>query len=324
MHFKKSKLGVFSRITALLLTVAMVSIQPVSTEAGFWNLSGSLWAHDPTMAIDGSTWWVPATGQGIQMKWSTNGTQWNDGIQIFGSQLSWWKTYAPAMTTNDCWAPDLKYYRSRYYLFYSVSEFGKNNSAIGLVSCSSINKGDWRDDGLIISSKSGSTAYNAIDPNLVEDKDGKPWLVFGSWFSGIQIVRLDQSTMKTTGSITTIAYKSGGIEGPSIIYKDNYYYLFVSLGECCKGLNSTYKIAVGRSSNVTGPYVDKNGTDMKNGGGTIFDSGNAKWIGPGGQFVFRRSSSSFLLVRHAYDGEKNGDITLLISDLYWSGGWPTY
>jgi arabinan endo-1,5-alpha-L-arabinosidase len=59
------------------------------------------------------------------------------------------------MTNNDVWAPDLEYYRGRYYCFYSVSEFGKNNSAIGLVSCSSISRGDWRDDGVVVSSKAG-------------------------------------------------------------------------------------------------------------------------------------------------------------------------
>lgn len=310
-----------ARIFALMLVAIMLVTMPVS--AAHWGLSGDLGSHDPTIIKEGSTWWSPYTGTGLAMKYSTDGYTWHNGIQIFASELSWWRTYAPNMGSNNVWAPDIQYYSGRYYMFYCVSEFGKNNSAIGLTSCSSIATGDWRDDGMVISSKSGTNAYNAIDPNMVIDSSGKPWLVFGSWFDGIHIVRLNSSTMKPSGTIYSIAYKSGGIEGGCMIYKDGYYYLFASIGVCCQGVNSTYKIIYGRSTSVTGPFVDKNGVDMKNGGGTILDSGNARWVGPGGQDVYK-NGSSYVIARHAYDANNNGAPTLLISDLYFTSGWPTY
>lgn len=291
--------------------------------AAFWNLTGNTVSHDPTLIKESNgLWWAFMTGQGIGVKWSTDGYHWTQGTQVFGSELSWWRNYAPGMGSNDVWAPDCFYYRGRYWLYYSVSQFGTNTSAIGLTSCSSIVAGDWRDDGLVVSTNSGSAA-NAIDPNVFQDASGKPWLVYGSWFDGIKVVRLADSNMKPTGTTYSIARASGGIENPDIVYKDGYYYLFVSKGVCCNGVNSTYRIAYGRSTNLAGPYYDRNGVNMLNGGGTVLDAGNSVWRGPGASDVYRRGSS-YSLIRHAYDATDNGTPKMLISDLYWSGGWPTY
>jgi arabinan endo-1,5-alpha-L-arabinosidase len=293
------------------------------TTAAFWNLTGNVYAHDPCIIKEGNTWWSFQTGTGIGVKYSGDGLNWTQGIQIFGSALSWWKTYAPNMGNNDVWAPDCFYYNGRYWLYYSVSEFGKNNSAIGLTSCSSIVKGDWRDDGVVVSTKSGSSSQNAIDPNITKDASGGLWLSYGSWFSGIKLVKLSTSTMKPTGSTYTIAQRSGGIEASDIVYNGGYYYLFVSIDKCCNGVNSTYKIAYGRSSSITGPYVDKSGNSMTSGAATVLDSGNNRWKGPGGQDIYK-NGSNFVIIRHAYDANENGAPKMLISDLYFSGGWPTY
>lgn len=201
------------------------------------------------------------------------------------------------------WAPDISYYNGRYWLYYSVSSFGSNTSAIGLASTDRISSGQWRDDGLVIRSTS-SDQFNAIDPDLVIDKDGNPWLSFGSFWSGIKLTRLDKNTMKPTGSLYSIASRpnnGGAVEAPNITYKDGYYYLFVSF-DSRKGVDSTYKIAYGRSTSITGPYYDKSGKNMMNGGGTILDSGNDRWKGPGHQDVLNNS----ILVRHAYDALDNG------------------
>lgn len=290
--------------------------------AAFWNLTGNVGAHDPCLIKDGSTWWAMSTGQGIQFKYSSNGLAWTQGIQRFSSELSWWRTYAPNMSTNDVWAPMCYYYNGRFWLYYSVSSFGSKSSAIGLTSCTSINTGDWRDDGMVISSNS-SSAYNAIDPDITADASGNLWMSFGSWNNGINVVQLNTSTMKPTGTTYNIAYKSGGIEGPNIVYNGGYYYLFASYGNCCQGTSSTYKIGYGRSTSITGPYVDKNGVDMKNGGYTLLDEGNSRWIGPGGQSIYK-NGSAWVIIRHAYDATDSGNPKMLISDLYFSGGWPTY
>ena len=113
-----------------------------------------------------------------------------------------------------------------------------------------------------------SNDYNAIDPDLVIDANGAPWLSFGSWNSGIKLTRLG-SNMKPTGTLFSIASRGGGIEAPNIVLRNGYYYLFVSTGTCCQGVNSTYQIRYGRSTSITGPYVDRSGVNMMSGGGTL-------------------------------------------------------
>lgn len=312
-----------SLVCCALLAVAFATVALSTASAASWALSGSLGTHDPSIIKEGSTWWVFETAPGVGVKYSGNGLAWTQGTKLFASKASWWATYVPGQNGTDVWAPDIHKFGSRTYCYYSISTFGSNTSAIGLKSCTSIATGDWRDDGLVISSKSGTNAYNAIDPNLTVDASGTPWLVFGSWFDGIHIVKLSTSTMKPTGSIYSLAKRSGGIEGACIVYNGGYYYLFVSIDKCCAGVNSTYKIAYGRSSSITGPYVTKTGAAMSSGNTSLLDSGNARWIGPGGESVYK-NGSAWVIARHAYDANNNGAPTLLISDLYFTSGWPTY
>lgn len=311
------------RITTKMILLGALGLASVSAQAEHWPLTGDLGVHDPAITQEGNTWWTFSTGPGIQVLYSADGRGWYRGVQIFSSRPSWWSSYVPAHSGLDVWAPDIQTYNGRAWLYYSISTFGSNTSAIGLTSASSIAKGDWRDDGRVISSRSGSQDYNAIDPNLTFDASGNPYLVFGSWFSGIKITKISPSTMKPTGSLTTLAKRSGGIEAPVIFYRSGYYYLFVSFDKCCSGTSSTYKIAYGRSTNILGPYVDKTGKRMTDGGGTVLDAGNTRWKGPGGQDIFRNSTYS-VIARHAYDATDNGKSKLLISDLKFVSGWPSY
>lgn len=307
----------------MLLAAALLVPSFPRLNAAEWSLSGSLGAHDPTVLNDNGTWWCFTTGAGLPAKRSGDGLAWTEAGSLFASELSWWRTWAPNMGQRDIWAPDLHVFGGRIWCYYSVSEFGKNNSAIGLKSCTSVAAGDWRDDGFVIGSKAGTDAYNAIDPNLTVDADGQPWLTFGSWFSGIQLVQLDPATMKPVGNVTNIAKRSNGIEGANVVYRSGYYYLFVSIDVCCQGVNSTYKIAYGRSRSISGPYVDKDGAPLLTGGGTVLEAGETRWKGPGGQDVFK-NGNAWAIARHAYDANANGAPTLRIADLYWdANGWPT-
>ncbi|TYP79070.1 family 43 glycosylhydrolase [Paenibacillus methanolicus] len=315
---KRSK----KNVTLVLLSALLLLMAAFPVNASTRALSGDIGVHDPAYIVENGTTWVFSTGQGIQVLYSSNGTSFTRGIQVFATEPAWWSQYVPNHTKLDVWAPDIYYYNGKYHLYYSISSFGSNTSAISLITCTSIAKGDWVDQGVVVSSNSSST-YNAIDPNVFADKNGNLFMAFGSWFAGIYITAIDKNTMKPTGNSYRVATKSGGIEGASVIYNGStgYYYLFVSIGNCCQGTNSTYKVAVGRSTSVFGPYYAKDGTSMLNGGATVIDSGNAAWIGPGGQDV----PSTNLIVRHAYSAADNGNPKLLISDLYWdSSGWPYY
>jgi len=320
----KSRISRKSTAVKALCSLAAASLLgsaallPGSAHASVWSLSGAIGTHDPTITKEGSTWWIFETStSGIAVKYSGDGHAWTQGVPIFGGGLSWWKSYNG--NSNSTWAADIHNWNGKAICYYAVSTFGSKNSAIGLTTATSIATGNWTDQGVVLASNSG-TAYNAIDPNFVVDTSNQPWLAFGSWSGGIYIVKLNASTLKPTGSTTRIAADSSGIENAFIVHNGSYYYLFVSKGTCCNGASSTYHICYGRSTSITGPYVDKNGTSMVNGGGTTLDAGGGRFIAPGGESIYGTS----VIARHELDSQNNYASILFINDLLWSNGWPTY
>lgn len=290
-----------------------------------WNLTGDLFVHDPVIIKHAGTWYIFYTATGIGFKSSSNGTSWQDRGRIFNPNPSWHKQLVPD-TDGNIWAPDIFYFNGTYYLYYSVSSFGSSHSVIGLATNTTLNPNDsnyrWADQGDVIRSYSDSN-YNCIDPNISLDANGNPWMSFGSFWSGLKLVQLDPNTMKPYSNyqLTSIAYNST-IEAPFIVRRNGYYYLFVSHGYCCRGVDSTYNIRVGRSQSITGTYTDRNGVSMMNSGGTLIDDGDSRWRGPGHNAVYL-SGDTAILVNHAYDANANGTATLQIRPLYWdSAGWP--
>jgi arabinan endo-1,5-alpha-L-arabinosidase len=228
------------------------------------------------------------------------------------------------------WAPDISYVHGKYLLYYAVSTFGSNHSVIGLMTNETLNpdspKYCWVDEGLVIRS-TREDDWNAIDPNLVVDANGDMWLAFGSFWGGIKMRKLDLKTGKLSQEDSTLfslasrrPLEPPAIEAPFIVRHEKYYYLFVSFDFCCRGKDSSYKIMVGRSSKVVGPYLDREGNALMSGGGTLMMAGGSMWRGPGGQSVLL-SSESDLLVFHAYSAS-TGKPALQISTIVWENGWP--
>ena len=299
---------------------------PVSTSDYLYPLTGNLGTHDPTITKQGDTWYEYQTGAGIYGKTSSDGLNWSPLPSLITGSIDWWDTYVPNQVGNDVWAPDIGVYNGRTWLYYAISTFGSQVSAIGLLSSDSIASGNWQDEGLVINT-TGSDDFNAIDPNLTLDADGNPWLVLGSWSSGIKLTQLDSDSasatyMKPIGTLFDLASRGGGIEGPVIIYRNNYYYLFVSVGVCCQGVNSTYRIMYGRSSDITGPYLDKQGNDMMAAGGSLLEDGDDRWKGPGGQDIDQIDGVD-VIAFHAYDAASFGDPILQMATLLWDAdNWP--
>jgi arabinan endo-1,5-alpha-L-arabinosidase len=294
-----------------------LALGAMSAHATTWTLTGALVTHDPSMYKEGNTWWIVETSDtGIGVKYSADGHAWTQGVSIFGGGLSWWGQYNGNSKT--VWAPDLHVWNGKAILYYAVSTFGSQKSAIGLATASSVAAGNWVDQGVVLTSAAGNN-YNAIDPNFVVDKSGQPWLTYGSFWTGIYTTRVDANTLKPIGSKYQLATDSTGIENGFIMANGSYYYLFVSKGTCCAGANSTYHISYGRSTSITGPYLDKNGVDMKNGGGTTLDAGGGRFIAPGGESV-----ANGVMARHELDSQNNYNGVLFMSDLYFTNGWPTY
>ncbi len=286
------------------------------------TLSGNLGAHDPSAIESNGTYYEFQTGLGA--KTSTNLTTWNAASAPFATPA--WMSAAVTGVT-DLWAPDISYFGGTYHLYYAGSTFGTNKSCIGHSVRPSLSSGTWTDQGSATICSNITTSgdnWNAIDPNAIVDTDGNPWLVFGSFWGGIKIVPLDQTGARVGTTITGIAARpsnGGALEGPFLIRRCGYYYLFTSWDTCCKGADSTYNIRVVRGTSVTGPFADKAGTAAMQGGGTLIAQTGGDWAGPGGQSVMFTGKKAYL-VYHAY-AMSNGNPTLRIADLVWdSSGWP--
>jgi arabinan endo-1,5-alpha-L-arabinosidase len=298
-------------------------------------LTGQIGIHDPsTIVKDGSRYYVFATGQGISVKSSVNLTHWQTAPRVFGTVPSWTSTEVPA-NEGHLWAPDIIKYGNEYRLYYSISSFGSQDSAIGLatnVTLDSSSPGyQWVDQGLVIDSEVGSP-YNAIDPNVFhDDSTGKMWMTFGSFWNGIYITELDASTGKpfsSNPSATNIARNPvrppNAIEAPYLYEHDGFYYLFVNWGSCCQGVESTYEIRVGRSVSPTGPFMarGRGQATMLNGGGELFLDTEDNFIGPGHLSIFSESGTDYFGY-HYYDGDANGASKYNIEELAWTlDDWP--
>jgi arabinan endo-1,5-alpha-L-arabinosidase len=301
--------------------------------------------HDPSIAHEGDTYYVFATtanadqGQ-LPIRCSHDLHAWKSCGYVFDQIPAWIHALSPG--TKALWAPDISYFNGRYHLYYAYSLFGVNTSGIALATNETLDPHSphyaWKDEGLVLQSTRADD-FNAIDPNIVLDANGQPWLSFGSFWSGIKMRRLDLATGKTSPSDPKVyplaarampadpgPAKPGlpadweAIEAPFVVHHAGYYYLFVSFDLCCRGIRSTYRTMVGRATQVTGPYVDAEGRPMLEGGGTQLLGANERWIGPGGESILQQPEGD-LIVFHAYDAV-TGKPALQISTLTWENGWP--
>lgn len=294
--------------------------------------------HDPVMIKQDSTYYIFCTGFGITVWSSKDMKEWRREKSVFDKAPEWAVKTIPGYRGHT-WAPDISFHNGLYYLYYSVSAFGKNTSCIGLATNKTLDSSSkdfkWIDHGKVIQSVPGRDMWNAIDPNLVIDEDKTPWLVFGSFWNGIKLTRLnnDLKSLSDPEQWYTVASRSrnyvlpdsvagdAAIEAPFIFKKDKYYYLFVSFDYCCRGEKSTYKIMVGRSEKVQGPYVDRDGVPLNIGGGSMVLEGNKEWNGVGHNAAVSFDGIDYL-VFHAYDANDKGRSKLRIEKINWTNGWP--
>jgi arabinan endo-1,5-alpha-L-arabinosidase len=274
-------------------------------------LTGNLGAHDPAAYVVGKTVYLAATGLGA--KTSTNLTSWSAAAN-------------PLPSHNGAWAPDISSFGGMFHLYYAVSSFGSNKSCIGQATRAALDSGSWTDKGNVLCSNMGTNDnWNAIDPNIVVDDAGVPWMDFGSFWSGIKMVKLNTDGTRADTMLYDLASGPGGgaVEGPFIFKRCGYYYLFVSFGSCCSSPYN-YTIRVGRSATVTGPYIDKAGVPLMKGGGTLLVQGNSSWSAPGHNAVIVYDNRTYN-VYHALAAPsgQNGTATLRIAEIVWdANGWP--
>lgn len=323
--------------------------------------------HDPVMIKAGDTYLLFCTGRGIDVWTSPDLKNWQRQNPVFESAPDWVREMLPSFR-NHIWAPDIYLHDGIYYLYYSVSAFGRNNSAIGVATNATLDPEDdsfqWVDRGKVVQSVPGRDMWNAIDPAVTHDEDGVPWMVFGSHWGGLKLCKLADKLVELaepqewhtvaarhrywklderdagdsanpeldydaiySPKITELnrLSESGAIEAPFLFHRGDYYYLFASWDRCCRGVNSTYKVVVGRSKAITGPYLDKEDEKMVYGGGSLVVEGveqSDRWAALGHNAVYTFDGTDYLIC-HGYDKTDEGRPKLIVQPIVWDEfGWP--
>ncbi|SKC50466.1 glycoside hydrolase family 43 protein [Krasilnikoviella flava] len=323
--------------------------RPVTAPVGGLSVTGETSpVHDPALVVgDDGTWRVYTTGLvnrenggTIQMwsshdegvTWAYDGTVWDEIPAWIDERFA--GPDGAGVLPDNLWAPEVYEHDGTYYLYYSASRFGTNTSVTALATNTTLDPDDpdyaWVDQGPVISSPhdiAGGKTFNAIDAGIVEGADGTPYMAIGSYWYGIFLVELEwpggklaDGALENATHLVDRKMPGNPVEAPYITERDGWYYLFVSFDACCRGLDSTYQVAVGRSRDVAGPYLDQDGKDLADGGGTVLLSSHGAVVGPGGQSV-----SDGVLAFHFYDGanaEIPGFPTLGLQRLDWEDGWP--
>lgn len=298
------------------------------------SLSGDISVHDPSTLIkEGNRYWSFSSGDGIGAVYSTDLFNWTRGKTVFqsGKWPAWINKYVPAFG-GGFWAPDITYLNGNYYLYYACSSLGSSVSAIGVASSPTLDQASpdykWTDLGMVVSSSSPDD-INAIDPSIFKDTNGRVYLTYGSYFNGIGVIELNPATGKVKARARLNRVAGGNatsFEASCLIKEGGYYYLFANRAHCCWGPYSTYYIVTGRSINPTGPFIDKNGLNLRgsgnNAGGTTVMVSSGRYIGPG-HFGLLRDNGRNLVSTHYYDGYDGGNSKLDIADLQFTNdGWP--
>ncbi|GAB7193038.1 hypothetical protein NUM3379_37470 [Kineococcus sp. NUM-3379] len=301
-------------------------------------------AHDPTVVREGDWYYMVITGDAgrantyLPVKRSRDLVTWTELDPVFSSLPSWvLPTLGSAVNRpiTDLWAPDLSYSNGEWRLYYAVSAaFGQNHSVIGLATTKTLDPASpdfgWRDQGLVVQSKPSPgdpQEFNAIDPDVTTDAQKRQWLSFGSFWTGLKMIRLDPATGKPstedtrTYDLVNRAYAPNAVEGPSIVRRGDFYYLFASFDYCCRGVDSDYRVVVGRSKSITGPYVDAEGVSLLEGGGTELLRGQNEFAGPGHGDVLEDRGRQYF-VNHYYDTTTAGAPRLNVRPITWRNGWP--
>jgi arabinan endo-1,5-alpha-L-arabinosidase len=288
------------------------------------NINGDLATTDPSLFRWQGTYYVfstGSTGSGVDLRSTKNleADKFERRDQIFPSNPSWIAGLLPE--TTNLWSPYVLDWQGTIHMYYGASWFAAVSACIGHATTTSMDK-PFVDDGqpVICSNLDTTDPYVAIDPAVILDDDGNPWMVFGSWGNGINLMALDrQGRRDPMSSPVVVAARAPGdsvaIQAASLYRWRDFYYLFVSYE-----YSPDHVLRVGRAKQVTGPYLDREGAPMVSGGGTLVLDRDATFRGPGSNMVFDDVDQR-LNVYHAYNA--TDDVVLRIGQLFFDDdGWP--
>ncbi len=324
----------------LILSVAMSFIQLISAKS--IQADDSLTYQNPVFQPDLADPSVIRAADGWFYAYGTENT-WSDGVHhlvpiIKSKNLINWQYESDAFSSRPkwkakggIWAPDVTEVNGKYYMYYSISTWGDANPGIGLA-IADAPQGPFIDNGKIFDSQSIGVS-NSIDPFLFQTGKSdtrKSYLFWGS-FNGIYGIEMSDDLKSTIGNKFKIA--GNAFEAPYILERNGKFFFFGSIGSCCEGANSQYRIGIASSTNIKGPYFNKKGQPIigNSDEGSLFLSANLSegWVGPGhnSKIVTDDAGNDFFLY-HAIDVKipnLPGGATrrpLMMDKINWANGWP--
>lgn len=289
---------------------------------------------DPTV-IRGDNGWFYAygtnedwgDGQGTRLVpiiRSKNLTDWTYVRAAFLSKPNW-------KEQGGIWAPEVVKVNSKFHMYYAYSTWGDPNPGIGLAVADSA-AGPFTDLGMILLSKEVDVP-NSIDPFYLE-AEGKKYLFWGSFSTAVSQGNYGVALSDDGKAIPDLTSKfkvaAGDIEGVMVHKRGEYYYFFGSKGSCCDGANSSYNLRVARSKDLRGPYLDKDGNDLKDrGAGTLILHGDAEYAGPGhsARLITDDAGNDWMLYHAILKKQPKVSSganrrVLMLDKVAWVNGWP--
>ena len=226
------------------------------------------------------------------------------------------------------WAPEIRHINGKYVLYFSWAKWGDGDASYTAVATSDSPLGDFVNGKELLTKEDFGS--NCIDQFYYEE-DNKKYMFVGS-FNGIYVTELtdDRLSVKRNENGTPTLKKQvcgKAFEGTNIYKKNGYYYLFASINNCCDGERSRYKVVVGRSQDLLGPYLDKSGKDMINNAWELVLEGDGqKFFGPGhNSIIVQDDAGTDWMIYHSYvkeNGEVGGRLGMLDRVLWTEDGWP--
>ena len=290
---------------------------------GWWYSYGT---SDPLLEGEGTPHRIPIARSRDLVDWT-----YVDDAFAAGNRPTW------ATADAGIWAPDIRYVDGEYRMYYVVTETtvtdrGGDN-AIGMATAPSPT-GPWTDSGApVVGPREGNGGFLwTFDPSVVTDRDGSQWIFYGSYNGGVFVAPLDDSGRTVTGAERMVAIDNK-FEGAYVVRRDGYWYLFASTANCCAGPTTGYSVQVGRSRDLRGPYVDKQGVPLvtsRAGGTPVLNQNGNRWVGPGHNAIATDVAGQDWIVYHAIDradpyldGTSGiNERPMLLDRLDWVGGWP--
>ena len=219
------------------------------------------------------------------------------------------------------WAPDINYVNGKYHLFYSMSVWGGEwTCGIGVATAEKP-EGPFTDRGMLFRSN-GIEVQNSIDPFYIEE-EGKKYLFWGS-FRGLYAIELSDDGLSVRPGAQKRRVAGTAYEGVYIHKRNGYYYMFASIGSCCAGLNSTYTTVVGRSRDLFGPYLDKQGRSMMENHHEVVIGKNEQFVGTGhNSEIVQDSKGQDWILYHAVSVANPKGRVLMLDQVRWENNWPT-